>query len=201
MSHRDPSDAACGYDALADEFARRRTPSLIGAASVRRWASTLPAGAEVLDAGCGTGLPVTRALLDAGCRVHAIDASVRMTELFRQNFPDVPVAAEPIEASTFFGRQFDAVLSWGVLFLMEEAAQPVSIARLASALRPEGRLLFTAPWQAGSWTDVLTRRPSWSLGREAYVAAMEAAGLVLIGEWEDEGSNHYYEARRVGAPA
>ena len=187
-------DPANGYDALAAEFGRRRDGSVIGAATVRRWAEGLPSGAEVLDVACGTGIPITRALLEAGCRLHALDASPAMIELFRRNFPDVPALAEPIETSGCFGRQFDAVVAWGLLFLLPAESQPAVIARLGSALRPGGRLLFTAPLQKDGWTDVLTRRPSYSLGREGYLAALSAAGLRLVAEYDDEGGNHYYEA-------
>ncbi len=188
------SDPANGYDTLAAEFGRRRSGSTIGAATVRRWAEGLPSGAEVLDVACGTGIPVSRSLVEAGCRLHAIDASPRMIGLFVENFPGVPALAEPIETSRCFDRRFDGVVAWGLLFLLPAERQPTVIARLGSVLRPGGRLLFTAPWQPGEWTDVLTRRPSYSLGREGYHAALAAAGLRLIGEHDDEGDNHYYDA-------
>jgi SAM-dependent methyltransferase len=190
-------DPANGYDHHAAEFARRRGGAAIGADAVRAWASSLRPGAEVLDAGCGTGIPITRALIDAGCRVWALDASPRMVEAFRRNLPQIPVLAEPVETSPYFDRDFDGVVAWGLLFLLPEESQPLTLARLAAILRPGGRLLFTAPWQAASWTDLLTQRLSVSIGREAYLAALNAAGLRLVGEFEDEGANHYYDAVRT----
>ncbi len=188
------ADIANGYDVVAAEFARRRNGSTIGAATVKRWAEGLPSGAAVLDVACGTGIPISRALVEAGCRLHALDASPAMIELFRQNFPGVPALAEPIETSGCFARQFDGVVAWGLLFLLSAESQPAVIARLGAALRPGGRLLFTAPSQQVEWVDVLTRRPSYSLGRDGYVAALEAAGLRLVAEYEDEGENHYFDA-------
>ncbi len=69
-------DRPNGYDELADDFAaRRRSP--IGRAEVRAWAASLPEGALVLDVACGVGVPITEAVIEAGCRVRAIDASPR----------------------------------------------------------------------------------------------------------------------------
>jgi hypothetical protein len=42
----------------------------------------------------------------------------------------------------------------------------------------------------------MTGRLSVSLGAERYRRLLEAAGLVLIDEMEDEGDNHYYRAAR-----
>ena len=40
----------------------------------------------------------------------------------------------------------------------------------------------------------MTGQPSVSLGAEAYRRLLEAAGLELRGETEDEGRNHYFMA-------
>lgn len=55
---------------------------------------------------------------------------------------------------------------------------------------------MTAPWQTAEWTDALTGRTSVSLGRERYTALLADAGLVLTGEEDDEGENHYWLARK-----
>jgi hypothetical protein len=65
---------------------------------------------------------------------------------------------------------------------------------VAAALKPRGRFLFTAPVEAGSWADLLTGRQSVSLGDSGYGEALQDAGLTIVGEEEDEGGNHYYDA-------
>jgi len=47
----------------------------------------LPAGARVLDVGCGTGLPTGRQLVAGGCEVTGIDISPVMLDLARRNVP------------------------------------------------------------------------------------------------------------------
>lgn len=194
MNYRDN-----GYDDLAEVFGRGRVRSPVGASQVRGWASSLGPGAEVLDVACGVGIPITQAIVDAGCRVHAIDASPRMIEQFKINVPDVPVCCEAVETMTHFGRLFDGVVAWGLVFLLAPDAQHTAIARLAGAVRPGGQLLFTAPWQVGEWKDALTGRDSHALGVDVYRCLIDDAGLTLVREFDDEGENHYYQARRSRA--
>ena len=85
-------------------------------------------------------------------------------------------------------------MAWGLIFLLPEAGQRALIPRLAAALRPGGRLLFTAPHQAGEWNDLSTGRRSASLGHAAYAGLIGGAGMTLAGTEEDEGNNHYYHA-------
>lgn len=187
-------DASNGYEAAASHFIGAR--SSIGAAEVRAWARSLPAGACVLDLGCGHGVPVTEALLAEGCRVRALDASPSLVAAFRERFPDVPVTCEPVEASVCFDHVYDGIVAWGLLFLLAPAAQRAVIANVSRALTPGGTFFFTAPVQACSWTDVLTRRRSTSLGAAAYRDLLARESLAVRDEGDDEGGNHYYVAAK-----
>lgn len=190
-------DGSNGYDGIADSYVagrgtRPRVGDAIGAAVVRAWAESFPRGASVLDLGCGPGEPSTRILQEAGLACYAVDASAKMVAAFRARFPGVPVAHESVEASTFFDRSFDGVLAWGLLFLLEPAAQALVIAKVARALNPGGRFLFTAPHAPHEWRDAMTDRPSRSLGAQTYEQLLRAAGLECRAEAQDEGENHYY---------
>jgi cyclopropane fatty-acyl-phospholipid synthase-like methyltransferase len=186
-------DPANGWDAIAEEFAARRDGSRIGAATVRQWAASLPAGASLLDLGCGSGVPICAVLMQAGFEVWGIDASPRLTAEFRKRFPQARVANEPAEDSQFFNRRFDGIVAIGLLFLLPPEAQQRLLMRIPAALRPGARFLFTAPTQVATWQDILTGRESRSLGREKYLALLTGAGLSLTGEYTDEGENHYYD--------
>jgi 2-polyprenyl-3-methyl-5-hydroxy-6-metoxy-1,4-benzoquinol methylase len=194
----DPSN---GYEAVASEFMRRRERSSIGVATVRMWARSLPRGGAILDLGCGSGVPIATALSDDGFMVYGIDASASLAEAFRHRVPRAHVACEAIEDSRFFGRALDGVIAIGVMFLLPAEVQRCLIRRVAAALSPGGRFLFTSPAQVCEWADVLTGKTSHSLGAEEYEAALSAAGLSLVGEYEDEGENHYYDARLSDAPS
>ena len=185
-------ESAAGYDTHAGEFMLLRTPSRVGVSDVRAWARTLPRPAEVLDLGCGHGVPISQALLDEGLDVFAVDASPTLLAAFRARFPGVPTECGPAEESPLFGRFFDGILAWGLVFLLGPDQQVALIERAASVLRPGGRFLFTSPAEVCRWRDVVTGRTSVSLGADAYIRCARGAGMVLEREWEDEGQNHYY---------
>ena len=188
-------DISNGWEAVAEEFMRLRSST--GLALVQKWAASLPRGGAVLDVGAGSGEPLAAALIEDGFNVYAIDASATLAAAFQRRFPTAEVACEAAEHSRFFERAFDGVLAVGLVFLLAADSQRALLHRLAAALKPGGRLLFSAPYQACVWDDLLTGRPSISLGAEAYRRIITAAGLRLAGEHVDEGKNHYYEAYRL----
>lgn len=194
-------DGSNGYEAIASIYiAGRGTRPLvgdaIGAATVRAWAQTFPPGATVLDLGSGPGEPSTRILQEAGLATYAVDASSTMVAAFRERFPAVPIEHNTVDASAFFNRTFDGVLAWGLLFLLEPAAQALVIEKVAAALNPGGRFLFTAPKEPIEWLDAMTDRPSRSLGAQTYDRLLRDAGLTWVAGTEDEGGNHYYFVER-----
>lgn len=187
-----PPDPSNGWDAIASRFVTER--SSVGAATVRAWCRALPEGASVLDLGCGSGVPITEALLEEGCEVFGVDASPTLVAAFRRRFPQAQAACESAEESRFFDRTYDGVVAIGLLFLLTPEAQQSVIRRVSAALKPGGRFLFTAPLQRTTWKDTLTGRESVSLGEDAYRRAFDESGMDVVGEYVDEGGNHYYDA-------
>jgi hypothetical protein len=120
-----------------------------------------------------------------------------MVAAFRANFPTVPIECAAVEESDFFGRTFDGVVAWGLFFLLDAQVQRRLVTKVAAVLPSGGKFLFTAPSQICSWSDLMTRRTSISLGYDAYRKALEAEGISLIGTNFDEAENHYYWAQKT----
>jgi len=195
-------DGSNGYEAIANIYiagrgTRARVGDSVGAAVVKAWADAFPPGATVLDLGSGPGEPSTRILQEAGLTTYAVEASPAMVAAFRERFPGVPVERNTVEASEFFNRTFSGVLAWGLLFLLDPAAQALVIQKVARALEPQGRFLFTAPRQPEEWLDGMTGRPSQSLGEHTYERLLRDAGLTWVAAAQDEGENHYYFVEKV----
>jgi SAM-dependent methyltransferase len=166
-------DQSNGYERVAAAFlaGRGRAPSTaVGTSEVRDWARTLPLGAAVIDLGCGTGLPITKVLVDEGLTVYAVDASPSLVAAFQRNLPEVPVACESVVESSFFNRTFDGVVAWGLIFLLQPEEQRQLIRRVADILLPGGRFLFTSSrgTEPLVWTDGMTDLESRSLGAAEY---------------------------------
>jgi SAM-dependent methyltransferase len=189
-------DLSNGYDEESEGFIAARSP-IIGVSIVRSWAQSFPAGTWVLDIGCGDGNPITRTLLHEGLKVYAVDASPKMVAAFRRNFPDTPVVCQAAEHLHGLDQKFDAALAWGLIFLLKPEAQKTVIHNISGALNRGGRFLFTSPKEAVTWTDIRTGRKSESLGASMYQSLLSSATLSLIAEYDDEGSNHYFEAEKA----
>ena len=187
-------DGSNGYESLAGEFIACRSQSSIGIARIREWAKGLRPGAAVLDIGCGHDVPISQTLIDNGFDVYGVDASPSMIAAYRAQFTQAHVECNTVENSRFFDRTFDGIVAWGLIFLLTPEAQSALIQRVAGVLNRGGHFLFTSPWQACAWPDVMTGRSSVSLGADAYRRLLAAAGLDLAAELEDENGNHYYAA-------
>lgn len=188
-------DKSNGYEQTAETFMRARNPR-IGPATVRQWSRTLPPGIEILDLGCGHGYPVSQALSDEGFVIYGVDASETLITAFRERFPQARTECAAVEESDFFSRTFNGIVAWGLMFLLAPDTQTTLIAKVARALNPGGKFLFTFPHQAATWSDSLTGRISISLGAERYQQILRAEGLVVVGETVDEGQNYYYFASK-----
>ena len=202
--HSIDMDRSNGYEAVAAEFLARRGSAHstgIGVIEVRKWARTLPHGATVIDLGCGPGLPITETLVAEGLNVFAVDAAPSFVAAFRRNLPNTPVLCEAVQDSKFFDRTFDAVLAWGLFFLLSPEDQRRLIQKIAAILVPGGRLLFTSPVAPCVWNDAMTGLESRSLGAAEYRTRLADAGLSITAEYDDEGENHYFDVTKTMQPA
>ena len=105
-------------------------------------------GMSILDAGCGSGRNLVY-FLRSGLAVHAVDSTpeaiAAVRALAARLAPTLPVEnfrVEPVEAMSFAGDRFDAVVSSAVLhFARDEAHCRAMVREMWRVLRPGG-LLF-----------------------------------------------------------
>ncbi|MEG3086129.1 class I SAM-dependent methyltransferase [Sphingomonas sp. PB4P5] len=136
------ADHSEGYEAIAAQFIAARSD--IDATFVRCWArENLQPSSSIVDVGCGSGVPIARALIEYGFTLFGVDASPSLLAAFRRRFPAAQSVCEAAEDSLFFNRTFDAALAIGLLFLLSADNQRKVVKRVAAALRPGG--LFCSP--------------------------------------------------------
>ena len=192
------------YDLIADWYASQRTDAT-GVPEVIALVSALPSPASVLDVGCGSGLPLTRVLIDHGCRVVGVDSSPNMLARFAVNFPAVPAICAPIQDCDLSGRTFDAAVAWGVMFHLPLPEQVKAIAKVASVLKPGGWFLFTSGDEpAGVDGEPFEGEPMngvrffyYSFTKDGYRDVLREHGLTLEQTNIDKGDNLYYLARKT----
>ncbi|MFE2992812.1 class I SAM-dependent DNA methyltransferase [Streptomyces sp. NPDC059262] len=110
----------------------------------------LAPGSRILEVGCGTGVPTSRQLADAGHSVVGVDLSAGMLELARKNVPEAEfhqldlasLRPEPGQEAGELG-EFDAVTCFFTLLMLPRSEIPAALRLLHSMLRPGGLLALS----------------------------------------------------------
>lgn len=128
------------YDRIADDFLADHSNDRWSNLRVSMFADYLPAGARVLDVGCGPGLK-SRVLTERGLVVHGLDFSERMVELAGRTCPDGTFETGDVLSLELDGT-YDAVLAFAVLLHVPRAQAQDATARLVRAARPDGYVMI-----------------------------------------------------------
>jgi len=114
-----------------------------------RLTPSLPAGARVLDLGCGSGIPVSRELARRH-EVTGVDISPVQIARARRLVPNVRFLCADMAEIAFEPHSFEAVVAFFSLINLPLPEQPVVIERVSRWLVPGGRLLAVV----GKWASI-----------------------------------------------
>jgi SAM-dependent methyltransferase len=193
---RNPQEiVARGYDAIALRYAQWAasvaSPTLDW---LRELDTRLPAGSEVLELGCGRGVPTARELARRH-RVTGVDISAAQIELARLHVPEASFVHGDVVELDVASASIDAVVALYVFGHIPSAEQPGLIGRVGSWLRPGG--FFLATLGAGEAGE--TVEAEWlgvpmffaSLAADEYIPLLREAGLELVRD--DVVTQHEHE--------
>src|SRR5690349_10174727 len=123
---------AVGYDEIASRYLAWSglVPSPERMRYLRRLLDLLAPGAQVLDLGCGAGVPMTQALAER-CTVTGVDISGEQIELARRYVPDATFIHADITALDLPRDSFDAVVAFYSLTHVPRAAHTGLLGRIA----------------------------------------------------------------------
>jgi cyclopropane fatty-acyl-phospholipid synthase-like methyltransferase len=158
------------YDLIAEQWqAGRRVSGYIDHVSpyLDRILEGLPAGAKVLDLGCGTGQPIAKYIVESGFQVTGVDESEQMLKFARQTVPE----AELIQADMVtveLTDTFDAAVAWDSMFHVERKHHAAIYRKLANALREDARLLLSVGGSAPAEDDSVEGFTSEMYGQTFY---------------------------------
>lgn len=115
-----------------------------------RFLAHVPAGALILDAGCGSGRD-SKAFLEAGFRVRAFDASAELARLAQTHI------GQPVEVRRFEHvterSHYDGIWACASLLHVAEAELPATLARLWASLKPGGVFYLSFKHGEGERSD------------------------------------------------
>ncbi|MCR9128071.1 MAG: class I SAM-dependent methyltransferase [Alphaproteobacteria bacterium] len=168
------------YERQAAHFDAERNKSGLEAAWLARFAEHLPAGASVLDAGCGTGDPVSRWFIERGYALTGVDYAAPMIAIAAERFPTARWRVADMRVLDL-EESFDAVLSWHGFFHLSPAEQRIGLERLCAHLKPGGPLMLTVGPRAGEAIGHVGGEPVYhaSFSKESYADKLDALGVEL----------------------
>ena len=100
-----------GYNQIADRYLSERTKDSDDVRLLSDFMELLNAGATVLDAGCGAGIPITQRLAEK-FDVIGVDFSAAQIELAKQNVPNAKFLCEDLTDLHLPQDFFDGICSY-----------------------------------------------------------------------------------------
>jgi ubiquinone/menaquinone biosynthesis C-methylase UbiE len=183
-----------GYDNIARTYHEQRdkfkSNELLTALS-----SLLPPGGDVLDVGCGAGIPVARILVDAGFRVTGVDVSSSMLQLARSHVPKARFLRMDMRRLQFDAGCFDAICAFYSLFHVPREKHLQVLIKFHRLLRQDGVLIFSSGKSAWEGTEEFHgTRMFWSHpDREVTRQWVIDAGFsVMMSEVREYGGEEHY---------
>ena len=150
---------------------------------MRDLTESLADGSDILELGCGRGVPATRELARRH-RVTGVDISGVQVELARHHVPEASFVHADATELEVAALSLDAVVALSVFGHIPAREQAPLIERIGMWLRDGGMLLVNFP--AGDTGEDVDE--DWlgaemlfaSLGRDGYVPLLREAGLDLL---------------------
>lgn len=121
-----------GYDQIAPQYFAWATPrpTTTRAAYIDKLVGVLPAGAKVLELGCGAGVPSTQALIKHGFDVTGVDISASQIALAKAHIPEATLIQSDMMALAFEPGSFDAVVAFYSIFHLPKEEQGEMIGKI-----------------------------------------------------------------------
>jgi SAM-dependent methyltransferase len=133
---------AAGYDAMAERYLvwSDLQPSATRLQYLALSQDLIPIGADVLDLGCGAGIPMS-ATLATGRSLTGVDISAVQIALARANVPSATFVQADMTTLDFPPGSFDAVVAFYSLTHVPRAEHAALFGRIRTWLRPGGLFL------------------------------------------------------------
>jgi SAM-dependent methyltransferase len=171
-----------GYDAIAGSYLAYYGSSLVRERWLNRLLELLPPRPQVLDLGCGAGLPVAKKLSDHGCAVVGIDLSARQIVLAQTAVPKAEFIQADMTKLALLPASFDAVTAFYSITHVPREEHEDLLRQIAIWLKPGGVFLASLgtddlPCRTESWLRVQMFFSHYDATRNAQL--VEAAGLKI----------------------
>jgi ubiquinone/menaquinone biosynthesis C-methylase UbiE len=189
-----------GYNMIADRYLAARTRDSEDVRLLNDLITRLPAGAKVLDAGCGAGLPISQ-MLSEKFEVTGVDFSEAQIELAKKNVPNGTFICQDMTKLDFPDNKFDGICSYYAIIHIPREEHQLLLANFHRMLIPGGLALLCLG--AENVVDdidenFLGTRMYWShYGSETYLEMLTQCGFSIlwskrVADGTCEGAGHLF---------
>jgi SAM-dependent methyltransferase len=130
-----------GYNVIANRYLSDRKRDSEDVRLLDGLIERLPANAEVLDAGCGAGIPVTLKLSEH-FHVTGVDFSEAQIQLAKRNVPPAKFLCEDLTNLDFSANTFDGITSYYAIIHVPREGHQSLLANFHRMLKPGGFALL-----------------------------------------------------------
>jgi SAM-dependent methyltransferase len=130
-----------GYNAIAARYLAERTRDSEDVRLLNDFIERLPADANVLDAGCGAGIPISQRLSQY-FHVTGVDFSEVQVELAKKNVPHAAFLCEDMTKLDFPENTFDGITSYYAIIHIPREEHQALLANFHRMLKPGGFALL-----------------------------------------------------------
>jgi ubiquinone/menaquinone biosynthesis C-methylase UbiE len=130
-----------GYNTIANRYLAERSRDSQDVRLLDEFMARLPANANVLDAGCGAGVPVAQ-LLSKRFQVTGVDFSEAQIELARKHVSQGTFLCQDMTQLDFPENTFDGICSYYAIIHIPREEHPSLLANFHRMLRPGGFALL-----------------------------------------------------------
>lgn len=130
-----------GYNAIARKYTALRSEDTEDIRLLEELVERLPRGAKVLDAGCGSGVPVTR-YLEQFFDVTGVDFAEEQIRRARRLVPEATFLCGDVTDLAFADETFDAICSYYAIIHIPRGEHRGLLQNFYRMLRPQGLALL-----------------------------------------------------------
>jgi 2-polyprenyl-3-methyl-5-hydroxy-6-metoxy-1,4-benzoquinol methylase len=189
-----------GYNAIAARYLAERTRDSADVRLLNDFMERLPKNANVLDAGCGAGIPISQ-MLSERFHVTGVDFSEAQIELAKKNVPDAEFLCEDMTKINFADGTFDGITSYYAIIHIPREEHQALLENFHRMLKPGGfALLCLGAEHLIDDVDenYLGTRMYWShYDSETYLQMLKEIGFTIlwskiVADESCEGAGHLF---------
>lgn len=136
------------YQRTVSSWSQIRGDQVIEKAWLDQFLALLPDEPEVLDLGCGTGVPIAGYLIEHGCQIVGVDGAAAMISICKNQFPEHDWHVEDMRTLAL-DRAFCGIIAWNSLFHLPVGDQEWMFPIFSRHVTGGGALMFTTGPSAG----------------------------------------------------